>query len=217
MSDSEIFREVDEDYRRLRMIAFWRRYGTAFVGAFALAAAAAAAFNYFDSREAAHKAGETAELESILSNVQSVTDERSADALAAFAAQASPAKADLALFAEASLRQRAGKPDDAARVLHRIADGTDADPVLRDLAVVRLGYLAADQANPEPLIPRLQEIAAKDSPWKYSAREAAALLTARAGQRESAAQMFSDLARDPGAPPDLAARARALADLYRGK
>jgi hypothetical protein len=29
--------------------------------------------------------------------------------------------------------------------------------------------------------------------------------------------MFADLARDPGAPPDLAGRARALADLNRGK
>ena len=88
---------------------------------------------------------------------------------------------------------------------------------MKDLAVVRLGYIAADAATPEPLIPRLQAIAAKDGPWRYSAREAIALLTARAGQREAAAKMFSDLAQSPGAPPDLAGRARALADLYRGK
>ena len=83
--------------------------------------------------------------------------------------------------------------------------------------MVRLGYIAVDEANPEPLIPRLQTIAAKDSPWRFSAKEAIALLTARAGQRESAAKMFSDLAQDVGAPPDMAGRARALAELYRGK
>ena len=33
MSDSEVFLEVDEDYRRERMIAFWKRYGTAFLAA----------------------------------------------------------------------------------------------------------------------------------------------------------------------------------------
>ena len=33
MSDLEVFREVDEDYRRERMIAFWRRYGTVLLAA----------------------------------------------------------------------------------------------------------------------------------------------------------------------------------------
>jgi hypothetical protein len=217
MSDSEVFREVDEDYRRERMIAFWRRYGTATFGLVVIAMLVAAGANYYVERREAEKAGETARLEALLSGIQPGAEAQSADALAAFAAAASPAKATLALLAEGALRQRAGKLDDAARIYRQIADGSDADPVLRDLAVVRLGYLATDQAKPEPMIPRLQEIAARNSPWRYSAREAAALLTARAGERESAAQMFSDLARDPGAPPDLAARARALADLYRGK
>jgi hypothetical protein len=217
MSDSELFREVDEDYRRERMIAFWRRYGTAVFGLFVLVLLGTLAFNYQQSRRQAEDAAETARFEQILSGVKTGEEGRTADALSAFAAQAGPAKRTLALMTEAALRQQSGKLDDAARLYHQIADGTDADPVLRDLAVVRLGYLAADQSQPEPMIPRLQELVAKNSPWRYSAREAIALLTARAGQRESAAGLFSDLARDPGAPPDLAGRARALADLYRGK
>jgi hypothetical protein len=87
----------------------------------------------------------------------------------------------------------------------------------RDLAVVRLGYLTVDAESPEPLIPKLQEIAAKPGPWRAGAREAIALLTARAGQREAAAKLFTDLANDHDTPSDMADRARALADLYRGK
>jgi hypothetical protein len=217
MSDSELFREVDEDYRRERMIAFWRRYGALIALVIALAVAVAAAYNYFEARAQARKAAETVQFEALLSGIRPGSEAASADALAVFAESASPAQATLALFTEASLRQRAGNIVGASQIYHQLADGSTADPLLRDLAIVRLGYIAADEPKPEPLIPRLQEIADKDSPWRYDAREAIGLLTARAGQREAAAKMFSDLARDPGAPPDMAGRAHALAELYSGK
>ena len=217
MSDLEVFREVDEDYRRDRMIAFWRRYGTAIFALLVLAMAAAAGVNYLNVRAQMQKEVETAEFEALLSGIQPGAEQESIAALAAYAAKANPTQATLAQFTEASLRQRSGAMTAAAQVYHQIADGNQASDDMRDLAVVRLGYLAVDAKTPEPLVPRLQAIADKDGPWRYSAREAIALLTARAGQRESAAKMFSDLAQDPGAPPDLAGRARALADLYRGK
>jgi hypothetical protein len=222
MSDSDVFREVDEDYRHERMLAFWRRYGLIVLAALVLAVLAATGINYWRAQADAHKAAQTADLEALLSNVRPGSETASADALAAYATKASPPLATLALFSAASLRQRTGDLDGAAKMYHQIADGQtgDASPAsasLRDLAVVRLGYIAVDQSKPEPLIPRLEALTATDNPWRYSAREAIALLTARAGQRESAATMFSDLARDPGAPSDLAGRARALADLYSGK
>ena len=217
MSDSEVFREVDEDYRRDRMIAFWRRYGAGVLALAILVIAAAAGFNYLHVRAQLNKEADTAQFEALLSGIQPGNEQESIAALAAYASNAKPAEATLAMFTEASLRQRVGNFTAAAQVYHQIADGTQASDDLKDLAVVRLGYIAVDMPTPEPLIPRLQGIAGKDSPWRYSAREAIALLTARAGQRESAAKMFSDLAQDPGAPTDLAGRARALAELYRGK
>jgi hypothetical protein len=217
MSDLEVFREVDEDYRRERMIAFWRRYGMAALLAAVLVTLVAAGYNYMTVRAEQRKEAETAQFEALLSDIQPGDEQESIAALAAYAATARPAEATLAMFTEAALRQRAGNDTAAAQVYHQIADGDQASPEMKDLAIVRLGYIAADAATPEPLIPRLKAIADKDGPWRYSAREAIALLTARAGQREAAAKMFSDLAQSPGAPPDLAGRARALADLYRGK
>ena len=217
MSDLEVFREVDEDYRRDRMIAFWRRYGVAVLAAAILVMVAASAVNYLHQRAEAEKEADTAAFEALLAGIQAGGEQQSIAALADYATRAKPAEATLAMFTEASLRQRTGNVAAAAQVYHQIADGTQASAELRDLAVVRLGYLAADSTTPEPLIPRLQAIAEGASPWRFSAREAIALLTARAGQRDSAAKMFSDLALDPGTPNDLAGRARALAELYRGK
>jgi len=217
MSDLEVFREVDEDYRRERMIAFWRRYGTVLLAAAVVVMLIASGINYMRVRAEQRKEADTAQFEALLSDIQPGNEQQAIAALAAYAATAKPVEATLAMFTEAALRQRGGNDTAAAQVYHQIADGDQASPEMKDLAIVRLGYIAADAATPEPLIPRLQAIADKDSPWRYSAREAIALLTARSGQHEAAAKMFSDLAQAPGAPPDLAGRARALADLYRGK
>jgi hypothetical protein len=217
MSDLEVFREVDEDYRRDRMIAFWRKYGTVVFALLVLAMAGAAAANYFYMRAQAEKEVRTEQFEALLSGLTAGNEQEAIAQLADYAARAPDAQATLALLAEASLRQRAGADTAAAQVYHQIADGGQASQEMRDLAVVRLGYLAVDAPTPEPLIPRLQAIADKSGPWRYSAKEAIALLTARAGQRDAAAKMFSDLAQDPAAPTDLAGRARALAELYRGK
>ncbi len=217
MSDLEVFREVDEDYRRDRMIAFWRRYGMAMLTGAVLVMAAASGYNYLHARSLAQDEADTAEFESLLNAITPGSEQQSIAALADYAAHAKPAEATLAMFTEAALRQRSGNIAAAAQVYHQIADGNQASADLKDLAVVRLGYIAADAPTPEPLIPRLQAIADGSGPWRFSAREAIGLLTARAGQRESAAKIFSDLAQNPDAPTDLAGRARALAELYRGK
>jgi len=217
MSDSEVFREVDEDYRRDQMMAFWRRYGTAVAAAAVVVAIAALGVNFYIQRQQMEKEAETARFEALLSGIQPGNEQEAIQKLAAYATTAKPVEATLAMLTEASLRQRTGNITAAAQVYHQIADGDQASQDLKDLAVVRLGYIAADSDKPEPLIPRLQAIADKASPWRYSAREAIALLTAKAGQREQAAKMFADLGQAPGAPIDLSQRARALADLYRGK
>jgi hypothetical protein len=217
MSDSEVFREVDEDYRREQMIAFWRRYGTAVAAAAVVAMIIALGVNYYLQRQEMEKEAETTRFEALLSDIQPGNEQEAIQKLATYAGTAKPLQATLAMLTEASLRQRTGNLTAAAQVYHQIADGNQAPEEFKDLALVRLGYIAVDSDKPEPLIPRLQAIADKASPWRFSAREAIALLTAKAGQREQAAKMFSDLGQAPGAPFDLAQRARALAELYRGK
>jgi hypothetical protein len=178
---------------------------------------ASAGYNYYVSREIARKAADTEIFEELLNGVRPGNEAESIVALSTYAAGAGPAQATLARFAEAAIKQRMGNVTAAAAVYHQIADGDQASPEFKDLAVVRLGYIAADADKPEPLIPRLEAIAGKASPWRYSAREAIALLKAKAGARADAAKMFSELAADPGAPPDLAARAHTLAEFYREK
>jgi hypothetical protein len=217
MSDTDVFREVDEDYRRERMIAFWRRYGSWFLALAVAAMIASFAYNYYVSRELARKMADTETFEQLLNDIKPGGEAQAVIALSNYAAVAKPAQATLARLAEASIRQHMGNDTAAAQVYHEIADGDQVAPEMKDLAVVRLGYISVDSAKPEPLGPRLEAIAAKDSPWRYSAREVLALLKAKEGKKDEAAKMLSSLADDAGAPPDLAQRAKSLAELYRGK
>jgi len=123
MSDSEVFREVDEDYRRERMMAFWKRYGTAFLAAAVLVMLAASGFNYMTARAEQRKEADTAQFEALLSGIQTGSEQESIAALAAYAATAKPVEATLAMLTEASLRQRGGNITAAAQVYHQIADG----------------------------------------------------------------------------------------------
>lgn len=217
MSDLEVFREVDEDYRRERMAAFWRRYGGAAAALVLVIIAIAWGADYYYQRLQAKKAGQSAELNALIATAKDGSVAKSADGLAVYAATADASHALLARLAEAALRQRLGALDKAATIYHQIADDSTAPQDIRDLAVVRLGQVAVDQPKPEPLIPRLQAIADKNSPWRYTALETIALLTAKNGQNANAVKIFTDLAKDPGAPPDLADRAHALAEIYSGK
>lgn len=216
MSDAEIFREVDEDYRQERMIAFWRRYGGAFLGLAIVAAIASAGYNYYVQREMKQKIADTEVFEQLLNDIKPGTEAESIIALSSYAASANPAQATLAQLTEAALKQRMGNVTAAAQVYHQIADGNQASQEIKDLAVVRLGYMALDADKPEAITPRLQAVASSGSPWRFSAREVLALLLVKAGQRQQGATALSQLAQDAGAPSDLAARARALADFYRG-
>jgi len=88
MSDSEVFREVDEDYRRDRMMAFWRRYGTTVAAAAVVVAIVALGVNYYLQRQQAEKEAETARFEALLSGLQPGNEQEAIQKLSNYAASA---------------------------------------------------------------------------------------------------------------------------------
>ncbi len=94
MSDLEVFREVDEDYRRDRMIAFWRRYGGLVFAAVIVVLLMAEGANYWIQRNHAQKEAETAEFEALLSSIKPGADAEAIAALAAYAAKAEAGRGD---------------------------------------------------------------------------------------------------------------------------
>jgi hypothetical protein len=60
---------------------------------------------------------------------------------------------------------------------------------------------------PDDLAKRLEPLLGAKSPWRYSARELAALVDLRKGDADKARESFTKLADDPKTPAGVRARA----------
>jgi hypothetical protein len=212
---SDIFDEVDEDIRRDRMAAFWKRWGGWILAAATLVVVATAALTFWKRHESVQRAEATAALAQLVGTV--ATDPRTAaDQLAGYAAKADASHARLALLEQAAARAAAGDTVGAASLYDRVAEDRGADPATHDLAVLRSATLRFDQVPPADVIRTLQPLAAPGAPFAPLARELIALATAKSGDRNQAVKLFDELAQDQATPPGVAQRARELAQRYRG-
>lgn len=213
---TDIFDEVDEDLRRDRMAAFWKRWGGLVLAAAAIVVLATAAVTYWKRHQAAQRAEATAVLAQAVQ--AAATDPKAAaDRLAGYATKADGDHARLALLEEAAARAQAGDPVGAAALYDRVAQDGSADQLTRDGAALRAATLRFDQIAPADVIKALQPLAAPNAPFSSLARELIALATAKSGDRAQAAKLFDELAKDQATPAGVAQRARELAQRYRGE
>lgn len=203
----EFVREVQEDLRRDRALALWRKYGKSAIGLVLLAIIAAAAVvgwrNYQQSQRLGHGMVYAEALDLLRAG-------QTGAAFAAFnnlAVDAGRGYAELARLQQAALLARDGNGAGAAAIYERLASDAGADRMFRDLALILLALTAADDADPAELGRRLEPLVAEDNPWRFSAREVTALLALRSGEEARAKEIFKSLADDGTAPRQLRARA----------
>jgi hypothetical protein len=213
---TDIFDEVDEDLRRDRMAALWKRWGGLILGAAIVVVLATAAVTFWKRQQATQRAESTAALAQAVSTA-STDPKATADNLAAYATKADSSHARLALLEEAAARVQAGDPVGAVALYDRVAQDKDADQLTRDSAALRAATLRFDQLPPADVIKALQPLAAPNAPFSSLARELIALATAKSGDRAQAAKLFDELAKDQTTPPGVAQRAREMAQRYRGE
>ena len=94
-----------------------------------------------------------------------------------------------------------------AAALDRLAADAEADPVYRDLAVLRVAGDPATGLSRSERISRLEAIASPGAPYALLAEERIALLEAEEGEVAAALERLRRIAQDAGAGPDLRRRA----------
>lgn len=200
---ADIFQEVDEDLRRDRAAALWRRYGAYVIGvavALVLGTAAWSGWQYYRTNQ--RLAAGDRFTQAMLQANQGQADE----AATGFAAVASDGPAGYAVMARmqgAVLKVRAGDQAGAAANYEGVAADADAPEVYRRAALLLSVMLQADSGDPATLSSRLDPLAADDSPWRYSARELQAVLALRAGEPARARALLEPLSADATAPQTL--------------
>jgi hypothetical protein len=212
---SDIFREVDEEFRRSRAEALWSKYSGLIFVACTVLVLAVAGYRFYDwqREKAASAAG--AEFEAALQLVQSGKGTEADAALLKIADGDSGIYKSLARFrAAAEIAKR--DPAAAIRQFDQLVGDTTLDAGLRDVARLRAGAIAIDTQPFADAERRLAPVMSANNVWRHAAQELLAAAALKAGDLDKARQLLDTIIIDRDAPPPIKARAEVLIGLTRG-
>lgn len=210
MAEKDTFiQEVDEDYRRDLMLKQWQRFRVPAIAALVFLLAGVAGYQIWQSQRV--EKGEAAARAFI--TAQALAQEgKHAEAAQAFAGLASGGQAGygfIAAFQQAGQLVRAKDITGAIAAYDAIAGNTAFAAEFRDLAKYYAALNGLNTLSIEDVRRRLTGIPAA-SPWNSNARELLALTELKAGDRNQARKLLTDLADDANASPGARGRASEL-------
>lgn len=217
MSDSEFFREVEEEVRREKLNKLWDAYGTYVLGAAAAVVLGVAGFKGFEHWQ-------TSRIESagakFISAETLATDGQSSDAQEAFeriVAEGPGGYPSLARLRLAAAYASDGKVDDAVAAYDRLTKDSSADKLLRGFAQVQAAILRLDNADFKEMNSRVGDLDDATGAWRHSARELLGLSAYKEKQFDQANTFFTKILGDQDSPQKIRQRAEMMLTLIAGE
>lgn len=208
---ADIFQEVDEDLRRDKALAFWKKYQNHIIG-FAIIAVAATAgvsgWRYYKQQKI--EANGAAYLQAM-----QTLDRDPKAAAAQFEALAKDGGgfAVLARFQQANQILKDGDKAKAAEQFTAIAKDGSVDKALKDLAGILGGLAWLDAGKPDEATKLVEPLVGEGQPYRFSALEIQGQAAFAAGDRKKAKEIYTQLKQIgtlPTAPQGIAARAEIM-------
>jgi hypothetical protein len=203
----DLFREVEDDLRRDKAAEVWKRYGRYIIGAAVFIVAATASYVGWKEYRLRQQTAYGERFAAAVSLIQNKKESEALDALGALAQDAGTGYGTLARFRAAAIKSHQGDHAAAAAIYDAIAKDDSVDALYAGLASLYYVLATLETGNPDDLAKRLAPLLEPKSPWRYSARELAALLDLRKGDTAKARENFTKLADDPKTPPGVRGRA----------
>jgi len=203
---ADIFREIDEDLRRDKMIRLWQRYGRLVIGAAVLIVLATAAYVFWD----AHRRQQEEALGQRYAEATDLARTDLTKGIASFETLGAGGNAGYALLARlqgAVLKAKGSDKAGGVAALRAMADDSSVDQPYRDLASLLSAVYGVDDEPPADIEARLKPLTQPTSPWRFTAIELTALAQLKAGDKPGALKSYQQLADELEAPPSLRARA----------
>lgn len=212
---ADIFREIDEEVRRDKAAALWKKYGNLLIGLAVAAVVAVAAWQVWLYREQQASQAVGARLEEAL---RASRDNRGAEAESILVDLAANAPAGYRQIARFRLAAETGKRDAAAgaTAFDALANDSSLDQLYRDLARLRAGMLRVDLAPYTEIRTALEPLVSPQGVWRHSAREFLGIAALKANQFEDAGRWFDAIVTDPQSPQVLRQRTDLYLALVRG-
>lgn len=211
-TDEGFLREVDEEYRRDRLLSIWRNYGRWIIGAVVLALVALAVYLYMGHRSTSAAGVQGERFDAALRMVEESQPDKAMPEFDKIAKDSGKGYAGLALITQGNLLLQKGDAKGAAAKFAEVATNSAYPQPYRDLALLRQTATEYDSLKPEQVIERLKGLAVSTSPWFGTAGEMVASSYLKQGKRGDAGKLYGQIAQGgENVPETIRQRAVTLA------
>ena len=212
---SDIFQEVQEEYRQQQLADFWKKYRLPIIGgvaALVLGVAGYQGWSYWYGLKVERSSRELEIASDLLRKPGS--EKEAADRLAKLAVEGSGAYSVLAKLQEAALRAQGGDVK-AALVLYDSVARSEGSALFRDFAVVRAGVFLVELESYDTVQKKLGPVANGSGPWATQAKELLAYAAWRSGKADEAKTLYEEVQKAPGVADGSKRRAFEMLALIR--
>lgn len=203
---TDIFDEVEENVRRDRLQEFGKKYGVLLIAAAVALVAGVGGVGLYRTWHQGESKDASQEFVT-LQELAASDPEAAEPKLAAFAKSAHGGYKALAEMERASVLQSQGDLPGAILAFENAAK-LSSDPAVKQSALLRAAYIAAESEPFEALETRVKPLIEKASAFGYLARELLAIEAFEAGKTERARTEFDYLATALDAPDGVRERAQ---------
>jgi hypothetical protein len=211
---SDVFlREVDEDYRRDRLLQLWNRYGRAALIGLSLGLIGLAGYLFWQDRQQAAAITQADEFTKASAALAGGNMAEAQPILDKLAKSGNAGYRTLARFELAGAQLEQGKKAEAKAAYAAMAADTSVPQMFRDYASVRVILLDYDQLTPAQAIERLKPFAQDGQPWFGTTGELLAIAYYNDGKPELAKPILDAIAGGTQIPESIKTRARMLSDM----
>ena len=211
----DFIREVDEEYRRDRIMAIWKRYSGVIVGVIVLVVAGVGGWRYWQHMERQRAEAAAVRYEEAVRLAREGKSDEAEQRLAALAKEAPPGYQTLSRFRLAAEQGRQN-PDAGAKAYDALAADGGVEPIMQDLARLRAAMLRIDTADSAAVQPSLERLATPTNVWRHTARELLGLSALKRGDYDAAGRWFDQIAADRDTPQGLRGRLELYTSLVAG-
>lgn len=211
---SDIFQEVQEEYRQQQAAKLWEKYRVAVitgVSALVLGVAGYQGWRYWHQGQVEASSREFEKIAELVAAGQG-NEKDAADRLAKLAASGTSGYAMAAAFQEAGLRAQMGDIKAALKLYDGLATRV-SDPLFRDYAKLRAAILVVETESLETVAKRLEPVAKGTGPWRAPAMEMLAYASWRGGKKDEALKLYKEVQAIDNAPKNIVRRANEMTTL----
>lgn len=215
---SDIFQEVQEEYRREQLSQLWTKYRIPVLAAAGGIVFIVAAYQGWVYWHAKMLEASSRQFDAAVALMESGRGQEkvAGAAFAKLAHDGSGAYAFVAKLQEAAVRTSAGDYKGAIVLYDHLAQEGEGGALFADYARLRAALLLVDVAPLAEIQKRLDTVAGGDSPWRIPAEELLGYAHWRAGGKAEALRLYDLVKNNPEAPAGTKRRATELSALIAG-